>query len=356
MFEESIYEQKILVVDDEQVNVEILEMSLKKAGFMEVYSTNNPFQAVRLYRENEFDLVLLDISMPEMDGFEVMEQFKSIKGNNDIPILVLTALTDEKTRLRALTAGARDFLTKPFNRNEALARIHNLLEMRFAQKRLSNYNAILEDTVRKRTLELHDTRLEIIRRLGTAAEYRDNETGLHIMRMSLTCHLLGKAIGMNDVEADLLLNASPMHDIGKIGIPDKILQKSGSLEKEEWGIMKTHTTIGAEIIAGHPSELLQSARVIALTHHEKWNGTGYPQRLAGEEIPLAGRISALADVFDALTSKRPYKEPWSFEASTAMIKENSGKQFDPKLVEAFIRILPEIQKIKTKYKEAQNGY
>jgi putative two-component system response regulator len=210
---------------------------------------------------------------------------------------------------------------------------------------------ILEQKVRERTRELEETRMEIIRRLGRAAEYRDNETGLHIIRMSKFSQILGQATGMSDQDSGMLLNASPMHDIGKIGIPDSILLKPGKLDADEWEIMKTHSSIGAKILSGHPSELMQMAREIALTHHEKWDGSGYPGGLSGEEIPLSGRIVALADVFDALTSERPYKKAWAVDDAVSFIKENSGKHFDPTLVELFIDRLDEIIEVRDKYAE-----
>ena len=354
MTDEEYGEFKILVVDDEPVNVEVLEDILEIAGYNHVISTTDPYEAVRLYGERGFDLVLLDLFMPGMDGFEVLEKFKETKCDPPVPVLVLTALRDRETRLKALRRGARDFIAKPFDHQEVLARIHNLLEVRLAQKQLKSHNIILDQKVRERTQELHDTRLEIIRRLGIAAEYRDNETGLHIIRMSLFSQLLGKVAGMGDSEAEMLLQTSPMHDIGKIGIPDSILLKPGKLNREEWETMQTHTTIGAKILSDHPSELFQTARIIALTHHEKWNGMGYPQGIAGNDIPLVGRLVAVADVFDALTSKRPYKEPWPVDKAVAQLEQDSGKHFDPTLVDSFKEALQDILKIKDFYDEPQS--
>ena len=207
--------------------------------------------------------------------------------------------------------------------------------------------------VQERTKELHDTRLQVVRRLGRAAEYRDNETGLHIIRMSKVSMLLGKAAGMNEYDCDLLLNAAPMHDIGKIGIADHVLLKPGKFEPAEWKIMQTHSQIGADILSGDDSDLMKMAHQIALTHHEKWNGKGYPNGLAGEDIPLVGRLCALADVFDALTSVRPYKKAWSVEDSVDLIKQERGEHFDPQLVDYFIKLLPEIVTIKEKYAEPE---
>ncbi|MCP4295047.1 MAG: HD domain-containing protein, partial [Proteobacteria bacterium] len=252
----------------------------------------------------------------------------------------------EETSLRALNSGARDFLVKPFNNQEALVRIHNLLEMRLAHKQLSQYSETLELEVRARTKEIESTQLEIVHRLGLAAEYRDNETGAHIVRMSHYSMEIGKMMGLNDKETDLILHSAPMHDIGKIGIPDNILLKPAKLTFEEFDIMKQHAVIGTGILSGAGSELLQAAGNIALTHHEKWDGTGYPNGLKGLDIPLHGRITACADVFDALTSKRPYKTPWTIDKAVDFVSEMSGKHFDPAVVDAMMRSLPAMLKIK----------
>lgn len=350
----------ILIVDDEPANVLLLKRLLEKEGYTNLHTTTDPLEVEGLYKQYRFDLLLLDINMPKLDGFGVMDQLKTIEVDTGMypAILVLTALTDLETRFRALKSGAKDFVTKPFERIEVLSRIHNLLEVRCLHNKIRQDNEELEQKVYERTklleektYELQETRLEVIRRLGLAAEYRDNETGLHIIRMSKYSMLLGKAAGMNEEIAELLLNASPMHDIGKIGIPDSVLLKPGKLDADEWKIMQTHTTIGAEILSGHPSELMSMAHRIALTHHEKWDGSGYPNGLKGEEIPLEGRIVALADVFDALTSERPYKKAWSVEETLKEIDSCSGSHFDPKLVQLFKTILPDILTIKEKYSE-----
>ena len=251
------------------------------------------------------------------NGYEVMEQIREEVGEaeNMPPILMLTAQHAQEYRQRALDNGALDYVTKPFHTEELLSRLRNLLEVQLAKKYMRNQNEILEEKValrtrelQERSQELHETRLQVVRRLGRAAEYRDNETGLHIVRMSKMAALIGKAAGLSDYQCDLLLNAAPMHDIGKLGIPDSILLKPGKLERDEWKIMQTHAQIGADILSGDDSELLNMAEEIALTHHEKWNGKGYPNGLSGEDIPLSGRLCALSDVFDALTSVRPYKE------------------------------------------------
>lgn len=347
---QDLHKARILVVDDQPVNVKLLEKILDTAGYSNVVSTTDSREAAALFQQSATELVLLDLNMPYKDGFEVLAEIKALEKDYP-PVIVLTALKDVDSRVKALESGARDFISKPFDRVELLSRIHNMLEVRLLHKAVQNQNALLEAKVKARTHELEETRMEIIRRLGRAAEYRDNETGLHIIRMSKFSQVLGLAAGMSESEAEMLLNASPMHDIGKIGIPDSILLKPGKLDADEWDIMKTHATMGAKILSGHPSELMQMAREIALTHHEKWDGSGYPAGLSGEAIPLAGRIVALADVFDALTSTRPYKKAWSVEAAVNFIKENSGKHFDPGLVESFVANLNKILVIKDKYAE-----
>ncbi len=349
---ESHSNANLLIVDDEPTNIKLLEKMLQLDGFRLITSVQDPRKVASLCNESKFDLILLDLNMPHMDGFEVMADLQQRFGPANLPpILVLTAQHDQTYRLRALRCGARDYLTKPFDRDELMARVRNLIEVHYYQKNIRQQNAILEDKVRERTQEIYNTRLQIVQRLGRAAEYRDNETGLHIIRMSEMSALLGRAAGMDTTHTEILLNASPMHDIGKIGIPDHILLKPGKFEPVEWEVMKTHTTIGADILSGDDSDILLMAREIALTHHEKWDGSGYPYGLSQEAIPLVGRIVALADVFDALTSTRPYKKAWTTEASVEYIQANSGKHFDPDLVKTFMEILPAITAIKTRYAE-----
>lgn len=344
----------ILVVDDEAANVRLLEKMLAMAGYTNVVSTQYPLKVLELYKENNSDLILLDLDMPELDGYGVMEQLNIHTNDNPPPILVLTAQHMQSYRQRALDNGARDYVTKPFDANELLSRVRNLLDVQMAHKYMLYQNEILEKKVRERTQVIHETRLQVVRRLGRAAEYRDEETGLHIIRMSKMAVVIAKAAGLDDKQCDLLLNAAPMHDVGKIGIPDHILLKPGKFEPEEWEIMKTHAQIGADILFGDDSKLMTMAHDIALSHHEKWNGEGYPYGLEGEAIPLMGRITALADVFDALTSKRPYKKAWTVEKSVELIKEESGQHFDPELVKLFVENLPEIVAIKDKYAEPEN--
>lgn len=344
----------ILVVDDEITNIRLLEKMLAMMGYKNIVCTQDSTQALSLYLENNSDLILLDLDMPELDGYGVMDQLNELNRGLPAPILVLTAQHTQSYRQRALDNGARDYVTKPFDADELLSRVRNLLEIQMAHKYMYHQNEILEQKVKERTQELHDSRLQIVRRLGRAAEYRDEETGLHIIRMSKMAVVISKAAGMDDEQCDLLLNAAPMHDIGKIGIPDHILLKPGKFEPDEWEIMKTHAQIGADILAGDESVLMAMAHDIAISHHEKWNGKGYPNGLAGEAIPFVGRVTALADVFDALTSVRPYKKAWPVEKAVNLIKEESGQHFDPALVDIFLKKLPEILEIKEKYAEPES--
>lgn len=339
----------ILIVDDEIVNVKLLDKLLSSVGYSHILMTQKPTEVLDIVKNNNIDLIILDLNMPEMSGFDVMQQLHQAHIEYMPSILVLTAQHSREFRIEALEQGARDFVTKPFDRTELLARVRNLLEVKLADKFMSEQNRMLEDMVQKRTHELHHTRLQVVQRLGRAAEYRDNETGLHIIRMSQMSAMLGNASGLDAAQCDLILNASPMHDIGKIGIPDRILQKPGKLDADEWEIMKTHAQIGADLLDGDDSELLKMARTIALTHHEKWNGRGYPNGLAGEDIPLVGRIVAIADVFDALTSDRPYKKAWPVKDAIDLIHSESGEHFDPQLVTHFMNIIEDVINISEKY-------
>ncbi|MBF0286002.1 MAG: response regulator [Magnetococcales bacterium] len=347
--EERLLDARVLVIDDQLTNVKLLEKLLQSAGFSNVTGQTDPREAVRLHEIHPHDLVLLDIRMPHMDGFQVLERIRAMEGDEFIPVLVLTAQSDRETRLKALEGGASDFLLKPFDRLEVISRIRNLLQMRMLHNQVREQKRRLEVKVMERTRELHHTRLDIIRRLGRASEFRDNETGLHIIRMSQFCERLTRAMGLGDAACDLMLNASPMHDLGKIGIPDRVLLKPGKLDLEEWEIMQTHAAIGAELLAGGDSELLEQARLIAWTHHERWDGSGYPRGLRGEEIPLLGRIAAIADVFDALTTDRPYKKAWPVEEAVGEIRRQFGRQFDPQLESYFLEVLPQFLAIRGDY-------
>jgi len=345
----------ILIVDDEPANLKLLDRMLGGQGYQNLVLVEDPREVVDRYRTVRPDLILLDINMPHLDGYQVMEQLKALNDPLLPPIVILTAQHGKDYLLRALAAGARDFIGKPFDRNELLMRVRNLLDAQLAHRLVYDQKTMLEDMVRARTDELHRTRLQVVQRLGMAAEYRDEETGYHILRMSHSCALLARGAGWSESGCDLILNASPMHDIGKIGIPDAIMLKPGKFEPHEWEIMKTHAAIGGKLLEGDDSTLMRMAREIAITHHEKWDGSGYPNGLVGEAIPQSGRIAALADVFDALTSVRPYKNAWTVEAAVGYIEENSGKHFDPKLVEVFLRELSGIEAIRERFAEPDDG-
>lgn len=343
---------KILVVDDNPSNVLLLEALLQQEDYLNVSSTTDSTVVKDLHNAHDYDLILLDIQMPKLNGFQVMELLKEDHDSDDyLPVLVLTAQTDMETRLRALDLGARDFVTKPFQHAEVLQRIHNSLEIRYLYKQQKEYSHTLEEKVFDATSELRKSQLDIIRCLGRAGEYRDNETGEHVIRMSKSCQALALAIGLSEKEAEEILYASPMHDVGKIGIPDNILLKPGKLTPDEWAVMQTHAQLGAEILADNESEMIQLAKTIALSHHEKWDGSGYPNSLSGEAIPLVGRIAAVCDVFDALTSWRPYKKAWSVEDAISFLEENSGSHFDPNLVPKFLEILPQVLSIREEHQD-----
>lgn len=320
----------ILAVDDEASNLQLLRQILQ--DHYRLLFAKDGARALELARQEQPDLVLLDVMMPGMSGYEVCAALKAHPATASVPVIFVTALTETADEIEGFEAGAVDYITKPVSPPVVRARVRTHLSL-------------------VRMEALRASRLEIVQRLGLAAEYKDNETGLHVIRMSHFSRVLGIAAGMNELEADDLLHAAPMHDVGKIGIPDRILQKPGPLDAEEWKIMQSHVTIGAEIIGEHASGMLALARKIALTHHEKYDGSGYPNGLAGEAIPLVGRIVAIADVFDALTSVRPYKKAWTEDDAIAFLHDQKGRHFDPHLVDLFATRLPAIREIRTRWAE-----
>lgn len=346
-------ESKILIIDDTKQNVTLLEAILECNNYTSVDSLTDSRLAEQAYREGNYDLVLLDIRMPYLDGFEVMEIFNTISNRSGdmVPIIVLTAQIDRETRVRALELGAKDFITKPFEQGEVLLRIHNMLTIRHAFSVKVERANELEEAVKQRTQEVEETRLQIIRALARAGELRDNETGMHVMRMSHNSEKLALAMGFNEHKAHMMLLASPMHDIGKIGIPDDILLKPGKLNEEEWRIMRQHPQIAIELLGDHDSEVMQLARTIALNHHEKFDGSGYPAGKKGEEIPIEVRIVTVCDVFDALISDRPYKKGWAADEALQYINDNVGSHFDPECVAAFNSIIDQITVVNNKFKD-----
>ena len=329
--------QTVLVVDDVPGNIELLCNALRGDYALKV--ANHGEKALEIvYGESPPDLILLDVMMPGMSGHEVCRRLKANPDRRGIPVIFVTAMDGMEDERFGLDLGAVDYIVKPFNPAIVQARVRTHLA-------LYDQTRELERMVAQRTRELLNSRGQIIRRLGRAAEFKDNVTGNHVLRMSHYARLIGTAVELGPSTVETLFVTAPMHDIGKIGIPDGILRKPGSLSPDERRIMETHSAIGAQIIGDHDDELLATARLIALTHHEYWDGTGYPAGLAGEDIPLVGRIVALADVLDALLSKRPYKPAFPLAQTLAYIDSKSGTQFDPALVAALHTVLPEVMKV-----------
>ena len=344
--EETFSTAKILIVDDEPTSVRLLTKILSEAGYINIKSTRDPKKVQKLYNDFQPDLLVLDLHMPHMEGFKIMDELKQANKDDDyLPILVISQERNRVIQFSALEAGAKDFLVKPYDSIEVLLRIRNFLEVRMLHQKIREQNLILEKKIQERTEQLYKNQKDVIQLLSRAVEYRDSETGTHTLRISKYTFCLAEALGLSPVECEIMSTASTLHDLGKIGIPDRILQKPGKLTPEEWEVMKTHTTIGSELLSGSESKFLELGEKIALTHHEKWDGSGYPKGIKGEKIPLVGRICGLCDVFDALTSRRPYKKAWPVEEALEEIKRGSGSHFDPAIVDCFFRILPQIRKI-----------
>lgn len=352
-------EPVILVVDDQPHNVELIEAYLNNRGY-KIITASNGKEALKKISENIIDLVLLDVMMPGIDGFEVTRRIRQDELNCLLPIILITALHETENRVRGIEAGCDDFISKPFDKTELLARVRSLLKVKSYNDIMTKYKIELEAKVAKRTEELKLARenmkiasLEMIQKLSKASEHRDENTGSHIKRMSRFSEAVARGMGLNDSDVEAILYASSMHDLGKIGIPDHILMKSDKLDSEEWKIMKSHSKLGAKFLEGSNTEFVKVGELIARHHHEKWDGSGYPDKLKGNEIPLAGRIAAVADVFDALTSERPYKKPFSLEKAFTIIREGKGKHFDPDVVDAFFKIQDEILNIKNHFNSTE---
>ena len=343
---------KIFVVDDNETNLILFTQLARSLGQeLEVEGFLDPRQALAACAVAMPDLVLVDYMMPDMDGHEYIAAMRAMPSAKEVPIVMVTAADERHVRHKALDLGATDFIAKPVDPNEVKARLRNLLALRRSHLRLQDRNLWLGQEVRKATQALIDREQELILRLAKAAEFRDPETGGHIQRMAHYSELIAANMGLSEEQRELILQAAPMHDVGKMGIPDGILLKPGKLDKDEFRVMKQHPEIGHTILKGSNSTLIQVAAEIALTHHEKWNGEGYPKGLAGEAIPLFGRIVAVADVFDALTSTRPYKRAWSMEQAVSFISDSSGSHFDPVCVNAFLADWGAVQAIRDRFQD-----
>jgi putative two-component system response regulator len=331
-----LYPSRILVVDDQEANALLLQEILARAGYTAVETMSDPLAVVARCTELSPDLLLLDWHMPGRNGPDILEEIAFLTEEpNWMPVLVLTADIAPDTKRRALSLGARDFLTKPIDVAEVVLRVRNLLQTRYLRVELQRTNELLHERVAQRTRELEDAKLEMLDRLALAAEYRDDATGQHAERIGRTSELIALALGIDPAEAALMGQAARLHDIGKIGIADDLLLKPSKYTADELAAMELHAAIGARILSGSTNELLTMAEQIALTHHERWDGKGYPNRLAADAIPLPGRIVAVADVFDALAHRRPYKEAWPVDVAVREILGEAGSKFDPDVTRAF---------------------
>src|SRR5512138_3340082 len=342
----------VMVVDDQSTGRAILEQvvrSLDERVAVEGFA--RPVDAVVWATRHTSDLVLVDYMMPDMDGIEFVKRLRALPGYEHVPIVMVTVHDDRKVRYAALDAGITDFLTKPVDARECLARCRNLLTLRRQHVVLDDRRRLLEHMVEDATREVREREKETLLRLARAGEFRDEETGYHLIRMSRYSRLIANALGLGDDEAETIELAAPLHDIGKIGIPDQILLKPDKLDDGEWGVMRRHPVIGHEILKGSASKYVRMGALIALGHHEKYDGSGYPNGLVGDHIPLCARIVAIADVYDALSSVRPYKKAWSSEQALEYVASQRGKHLDPRLVDAFVAVKKEVMEVQSEWRE-----
>lgn len=362
---------RILVIDDEPINIKVIQKYLQEYGYFCVRGITDPTFALDGILAEQPDVILLDVMMPRVSGIEVLQQIRENAATAHLPVIILTASCDRETKLAVLDRGATDFLAKPVDIYELMPRVRNALTQKRYHDQLRSYAKDLEEAVRLRTAELEASRKEVIYCLARAAELRDDDTGHHVLRVGQYAAVIGRALGLDDKTVEMLEQAAQLHDIGKIGIPDEILLKPGQLDPEQyermqkhallgkqiiepmpasaWNRLKRHVHIGQQVLERGMSPILKMAATIALTHHEHWDGKGYPLGLAGEDIPQEGRITAVADVFDALASKRPYKNPVPLDRCFAMIEEERGRHFDPRIVDAFVGCRSQITAIQLQY-------
>ena len=343
--------QHVLIVDDTEINLILFGALVKKLENCVPHVFSDPRAGLAWAQENAMDLVIVDYMMPEVDGLEFIRLLREMPGRDATPVLMITANDQKPIRYRALDSGASDFLTKPVDKIEFLARAKNMLNLSEARKKLDDRAEWLAEEVRKATVEIVERERETVLRLSKAAEFRDPETGAHILRMAHFSKLIAAGMGLSVDDQELLLEAAPMHDIGKVGIADKILLKPGRLDHEEFEVMKQHAILGFELLKGSASRVLQAGAEIARGHHEKFDGSGYPAGIKGKEIPIFSRIVAVADVFDALTSERPYKKAWSLEAAVDFLVAGSGSHFDPDCVQAFLSAWDDVLEIRARFHE-----
>ncbi|MEQ1635401.1 MAG: HD domain-containing phosphohydrolase [Methylococcales bacterium] len=341
--------KSIALIDDTQINLTLLWHLVKRLEHYDPVSFLNPLEGLDWCLTNDPELIIVDFMMPNLNGIEFIKKIRAVPEKADIPILMVTANDNSSVRYEALKSGATDFLNKPIDKTEFMIRVRNMLTLHSSQRKLADKAAWLAEEVQKATLEIRNREQEVIFRLSKAAEYRDPETGGHIRRMAHYSKHIANQLGMPIALQNMILEAAPMHDIGKVGIPDSILLKPGKLDAAEFELMKEHATFGHNILNGSSSKLMQLGALIALTHHEKFDGSGYPNGLVGDQTPIYGQIIAVADVFDALTSERPYKKPWTIEAAIDFLNEGSGKHFKPECVTAFLKDWDNVLAIKDRF-------
>ena len=372
--DEPINVAKVMIIDDESLNIDLVEAYLQEAGYKNCRSTTDSAKAMELIRHEFPDVILTDLMMPDVTGFDILAATRADKALKHIPVIVLTAVTDPVNKLKALELGANDLLAKPVDPSELILRLRNTLDAKAYQDHLASYSARLEHEVRSRTMELEVSRVEAIHCLALAAEFRDDDTGKHVARVGRYAAIVADELGFEKSRVELIELAAQLHDVGKIGVPDAILLKPGKLDREEFDFMKRHcdfgktitqplldaewkklirhTEVGSSILEVHSSPIMRLAATIAVSHHEKWDGSGYPSGLAGEDIPIEGRITAIADVYDALSSARPYKQAFPDEKCFAILKEERGSHFEPQVVDAFFARIDEIVRVRKEFADA----